>query len=301
MKSSLVIIAFAAFVVFPPAAAGELKPLDLSPAGASGSGARIASDGAGNIVAVWREVDGTSSIRAAGRPAGGTWGASQRISVPVAETESPEVAMDSLGNGRRRLAPVERPRQRRAGRDPVGRRRLERAAGLLFTRRGRIRRGRCDQGRAGDRGLDCPARPASLLPVVVTRDRRLLGAGQDRVCPDRKRVRAGGRDGQSGRRRRVVALVQDGAFLVVQSAVRSMAGSWSSPEVLSRPGRSASAPQLAMDASGNAVVAWLRSNGSWIAGHVTYRRAGGTWETPQDLFAARRQRRWDRRRDELAR
>src|SRR5256885_15693142 len=94
--------AFLALVVifaFPQAASAELTPVNVPPAGASASAPRIASDGAGNIVAVWREIDGdTSSIRAAFRPKGDPWGPSQRISLPAAATEGPEVAMDRSGN-----------------------------------------------------------------------------------------------------------------------------------------------------------------------------------------------------------
>jgi hypothetical protein len=88
-----------ALVVFPTAATGELQPADLSRGGASGSTPRIASDGAGNIVAVWREIDDeTSAIRAAVQPAGGSWTSGQQISAPAPATESPRLAMDRLGN-----------------------------------------------------------------------------------------------------------------------------------------------------------------------------------------------------------
>jgi hypothetical protein len=65
--------------------------------------------------------------------------------------------------------------------------------------------------------------------------------------------------------------------------VRSSDGTWSAPEVLSGPGRSASQPLLAMDAGGNALVAWLRFNGSWTAAQVASRAAGGSWEQPRNL------------------
>jgi len=38
-----------------------------------------------------------------------------------------------------------------------------------------------------------------------------------------------------------------------------------------------------MDASGNALVAWLRYNGSWTAAQVAYRTAAGTWEAAHNL------------------
>src|SRR5262245_57048628 len=86
-------------VAFPMAAASELQPNDISRTGVSGSSPRIASDGSGNVLAVWREVDGdTSAVDAAFRPAGGAWSPARRISEPAAATESPKLAMDALGN-----------------------------------------------------------------------------------------------------------------------------------------------------------------------------------------------------------
>ena len=57
-------------------------------------------DGSGNVIAVWRQLDDdVAAIRAAFRPRGGSVpGESVRISVPAAAAESPDVAMDKLGN-----------------------------------------------------------------------------------------------------------------------------------------------------------------------------------------------------------
>ncbi|HYT52064.1 MAG TPA: hypothetical protein VEL10_07670, partial [Gaiellaceae bacterium] len=61
-----------ASLVLPAVAVGELNPADVSPAGVTGSRPLIASDKAGNVVAIWRELDGdTSAIRAVFRPSGG--------------------------------------------------------------------------------------------------------------------------------------------------------------------------------------------------------------------------------------
>src|SRR5215218_955172 len=88
-----------ALVVFPQAAAGELRRIDISVPGTFSSAPQIASDGAGNVVVVWRQVnDGASSIGSAFRPAGGAWSEPQRLSAPAPATEAPKVAMDRLGN-----------------------------------------------------------------------------------------------------------------------------------------------------------------------------------------------------------
>ena len=80
-------------------AAAELNPSDISPPGSSASAPRIASDGRGNVVAIWRELDGDdSAIRAATRSPGEGWGSGRRISRPAASTEAPQLRMDGAGN-----------------------------------------------------------------------------------------------------------------------------------------------------------------------------------------------------------
>src|SRR5215471_5933606 len=86
-------------VAFPQAGATELKPDQISPAKWSGSSPRIASDGSGDVIAVWRELtDDTAEIRAAFRPKNGSFGPSEQISVAAVAAESPRVAMDRLGD-----------------------------------------------------------------------------------------------------------------------------------------------------------------------------------------------------------
>ena len=75
----------------------------------------------------------------------------------------------------------------------------------------------------------------------------------------------------------------DGAYRVVQAALRPAAGPWGMPETLSGTGRDASRPRLAMDAAGAALVGWLRFDGSWTPGQVAYRPAGGQWEPPHSM------------------
>jgi RTX calcium-binding nonapeptide repeat (4 copies) len=75
----------------------------------------------------------------------------------------------------------------------------------------------------------------------------------------------------------------DGAHLAVAAAVLPVDGEWSTPELLSSAGQDALLPRVAMDAAGDAVIGWVRSNGSWKAAQVSYRPAGGSWELPRNL------------------
>jgi len=64
-----------AICAFPQSGASELKPDTISPAHRSGSEPQLASDGSGDVVAVWRDLDDNAeSIRAAFRPRYGSFG-----------------------------------------------------------------------------------------------------------------------------------------------------------------------------------------------------------------------------------
>jgi RTX calcium-binding nonapeptide repeat (4 copies) len=276
-------LAVLVIVAFPMSAAGELQPNDISQAGVSGSSPRIASDGSGNVVVAWRELDDDgSAIRAAFRPAGGAWTSPQRISEPAAATESPKLAMDRLGNA---VAVW----QRSNGHDSVVQAAVRPAGG--------------DWGAAQD--LSRPGEAAFSADVAIRAGRATavwmaLGDRHTAIQTSSRAIDGAWASPQTisgpiGNASAPVVAVDeaggaaaawrwsDGAFLVVQAAARSSDGVWSAPEVLSGPGRSTSQPLLAMDARGNAVLAWLRFNGSWTAAQVVSRAAGGSWDAPRDL------------------
>jgi hypothetical protein len=282
-RRSLICGVAIALVALPGSAIGELKPIDISHGDASGSSPRIATDGAGDMVAVWREVDGdTSSIRAAFRPAGGAWSPGEQISKPAAATESPRLAMDKLGNA---IAVW----KRSAGHDSVIQAAIRPAGGAWSDPE--------DLSAPADVAFNADvALKAGHVTAVwtVLRDRQTVIETSSRAIDTTWRVvqQLSGPVGNASTPMVAVdeqggALAtwrwSDGAFLVVQAATRSKEGLWSLPEVLSGPGRSASQPQIAMDADGNALVAWLRFNGSWTAAQVAHRSSNGTWEPVHDL------------------
>lgn len=277
------LLAAMTLVVFPSAAAGELNPADISGQGESGSTPKIVSDGAGNVMAIWREVDGDSSaIRAAFRPAGESWRSAQRISKAALATESPRVAMDKAGNA---IAVW----QRSTGHDSVVQAAIRPAGGTWSEPE--------DLSGAGEVAFnaDVAAKAGQMTAVwTALRERRTVVESTSRkVAGSWSPVET--ISPPVGNTSAAVVAVDDqgdaiaswrwsdGAFLVVQAAVRSKEGVWSAPEVLSGPGRSASLPRVAMDASGDAVVAWLRNNGSWNAAQIAYRTAAGEWEEVHNL------------------
>jgi hypothetical protein len=280
----LVSLGAAALVAFPHAAGGELQPGHISPTGASASAPRVDSDGAGTVIAAWREVDGDqSSIRASVRSQAGAWSPSQRISAPSVAVEEPELAVDRRGNavavwhrsttGRdsfveaatrpaggswsaaEQISPPGETAYRAAVAVEAGR------ATIVYTALTSSRQ----VVRAASRSLDGPwAAPATISDPA-----------SNAYTPNVAMDDAGG----------AVAVWQwfDGAWLVVQAAVRPAGSGWNAPETLSGPGQNVLHPQVAMDAEGNAAAAWLRSNGSWVAPQAAMRTSDGAWTAPSTL------------------
>ena len=71
----------------------------------------------------------------------------------------------------------------------------------------------------------------------------------------------------------------DGTNFRIQYSTRTATGSWAAPTTISDPGQSASNPDAAIDNSGNAIVAWSRSDGTNIRIQAAYRPFGGSFGT----------------------
>lgn len=265
------------------AASGKLEPRTISPAGVSASAPRIASDGAGNVVAVWRELaDDSASIRAATRSAAGEWSSSTRISLPAAATEAPELAMDRLGNA---VAVWHRSN----GRDSVVQAVVRPAGGAWSVPQDLSPPGEV----AFNADVAVEAGRATVVWVAM-RDFRSVVRSASRTITGNWAPEETASDSMSNAYAPQVAMDDhgnavatwqwwDGAYLVVQAARRPAAGPWTAPETLSGTGRDASRPRLAMDAQGNAVAGWARFDGSWMAAQVAYRPAAGPWEPTRNL------------------
>jgi hypothetical protein len=72
----------------------------------------------------------------------------------------------------------------------------------------------------------------------------------------------------------------DGSFFRIQSSNRTANGSWAPAVTLSDPGQSASNPDVAIDNSGNAMVAWSRTDGTNIRIQTSFRPFGGSFAAP---------------------
>ena len=266
-------------LLWAPLAGADLQPGDLSPAGVSASRPLIATDGKGDLVAIWRELDGDSSvIRAAVRPKGGEW-SSERISAPAPDTESPALAMDSDGNA---VAAW----HRSDGGNSVVQAAVRPAGGAWSAPE--------DLSASADPAFDVKlaAEHGRIGAVwVVLHNRHTLIASSARPVdgawspPETLAGPVGNPsaptialDDNGG----AVAAWRwsNGAYRVVQAASTAPDGTWTAPIVLSGPSRNATPPRLAMDADGHAVVGWLRSNGDWTVAQVASRSPDGSWARP---------------------
>ena len=269
-----------------PAAADHLRPIDISPAGASASYARVASDGAGTVVAVWREIDDEGeAVRARVRTAAGTWEPARRVSAPAPHTEGPAVAMDREGNA----AAVW---HSWAGGDASVFAAVRPAGGSWTTPEQLSPPGlagfKADVAVAAGRAVVVWAAVEGGLSIVQTTS-RMIGSGGWLPA---ETISSGTSHAYTPR----IALSDTGSavavwrwwrsgYFVIQAALRSPDGSWSAPEDLSAPGEDSRPPRVAMDAAGAAVAAWIRPTGSNTMAFAAYRPAAGPWEPARALSA----------------
>jgi hypothetical protein len=75
----------------------------------------------------------------------------------------------------------------------------------------------------------------------------------------------------------------EGEVSIVQAALRATDGTFGAPGDLSHDGRSAVTPAVAVNARGDAIVAWQRLDGANTTVQATVRPAGGGFSTPVDL------------------
>jgi plastocyanin len=75
----------------------------------------------------------------------------------------------------------------------------------------------------------------------------------------------------------------DGTNQVIQAATRPAGGAFSGPIPLTTDGADAGSPDVAMDAVGDAIAVWVRSDGSNLIVHASTSPAGGAFAAPVDL------------------
>ena len=269
------------------AAPAWLAPQDLSAAGQDAYDPQVAFDGQGNAIAVWSRFDGTNFIvQAAGRAAGGSFGAPQDLSAAGQKAGFPEVAVDGQGNA---IAV------------------WSRFDGTNFIVQAAARAAGGSFGAPQD--LSAAGQKAGFSQVAVDGQGNAIAVwsrfdGTNFIVQAAARA-AGGSfgapqdlsaagqgafnpqvafDGQGN----AIAVWHrfDGTNTIVQAAARAAGGSFGAPQDLSAAGQKASFPEVAVDGQGNAIAVWRRFDGTNFIVQAAARAAGGSFGAPQDLSAA---------------
>jgi hypothetical protein len=115
------------------------------------------------------------------------------------------------------------------------------------------------------------ASPAQATPTFLTAI-NISDAGQDGFEPDVAVDPSGN----------VISVWtrSDGSFFRIQYSTRTATGAWTPAQTISDPNQSASNPDVAIDNSGNALVAWSRSDGTNIRIQAAFRPSGGSFAAP---------------------
>jgi hypothetical protein len=265
-----------------PARGDHLEPTEISPPGASASLPEIDSNRQRTAVAVWRETDGdTAAIRAAVRTPEEGWGPSVRISDLVAHAEAHAVSMDGTGNavavwqiwvGGTSMVQAS---VRAAGGSWSPPQSLELPDRASYTPSIAVEAGRAVAVWAAESAGSIVrasaysfASPGWTTPATVS-EPGLAWLPKVALADDGSAVAVWRR-------------WRNGHF-VIQAAALSATGVWAAPEDLSAPGADARPPQVAADAAGNAVAAWVRPSGGTAMAQVAHRPAGGSWGAARNL------------------
>jgi hypothetical protein len=231
-----IVVSLSCWLVFAASASAGAPvfaaPVNLSAIGQDAVKPHAAFDASGNALAVWQGNGTDDIIQSSSRPAGGVFAAP--VDVSAGGALDPQVAFDASGNA---LAV------------------WERSNGSNFIVQSSFR----------------PAGGAFGAPVDLSATGH--DAGNPQVAFDR-----------SGNAVAVWAR-SNGSNNIVQSSFRPAGGAFGATVDLSATGQSALLPQVAFDASGNALAVWARLNGTNEIVQSSLRPAGGAFATPVDLSA----------------
>jgi hypothetical protein len=258
-------------------------PQSLSAAGQDAARPQIAFDGQGTAIAIWERSDGTNDrLQAAFRPAGGSFGPAQTISAGDAAFK--RLAVNTQGNALVVWDGFDgtNPRVQAAFR-PTG-------------------------GSFGPPQNISAALQGPVAPEVAIDQQGNALAIWTRSDGTNHRIQAAFRPvggsfspaqtisdpGQNAFSGKVAFDAQgnalaiwtrsDGTHLRIQAAFRPAGGSFGAPQTISPAGGSASQfTEISVDAQGNALVVWDRSDGTHLRIQAAFRPAGGSFGAPQTI------------------
>lgn len=278
--------AIATLAVAAPANAAPqwLAPQTVSQPGQDASQQRVAFDQSGDATAVWQSAGGPNPvIMAAERPASGAFSAPQTLSDPSAYSTSPDVAGDAQGDAVAVWLHFEGAHARvQAAYRPAGG--SFGAPQTLSAAGYEAREPRVAMNGAGEAvivwslasGLTEEVQAASAAPGGVFGEPADLTsfttvASVPQVALDSHGDAIAVWDGS------------DGANIRIEDALRPAGGSFGSPQFLSPAGYNADTPQIAFDATGDALAVWRFDGSPASTVQGDYRAAGGEFGAPQTV------------------
>lgn len=279
-----VFVAFAAALACAPAAAAAppwSAPVTLSQPDQSVDDSHVAVSGNGTAIAVWARSNGAHDVvQASLRSPGGDFGAPIDLSTGGASATSPSVAVDDAGNAIvawRRLDgnPIIRVARRAAGGSfgaPVDVSLADRSSSspevALAPSGEAIVVWRSTDG------------PETLAMASIAPPGGDFGAPIELSARGTRSARAGVAMDAAGNA--IAVWERDG---VIRARIRPAGGSFGSTIDLTAPGM-ASGPTVAMNAGGDAIVAWSRSDGANRIVQARMRPAGGAFGPTDDAISS---------------
>lgn len=256
--------------VFRPAGGRWGRPVDVSPAGESGSVPQVELDARGNALVVWPAYSGTSSaIRYVARSAGGKWSPVRTLARQAGDVD---LAMNARGQAV--IAWVASGAVRVSTRSPAGRWSAPRS---LSPPRDAALNPKVALNDAGAAVVIWHGTPTGSVPVVLEAAIRPAGARFGRAR------QIGGEVSGAAR----VAIGISGEAVAIWSnrdalfaSARPPGGVFGKVQALSTSGFGSA---IGVDGRGNALAVWTRSDGTTLFLHAARRPARGAFGQGVDL------------------
>jgi hypothetical protein len=263
-----------------------LSPQTLSPPGYDASEQQVAFDPGGDAVVVWQQNGPSSNvILASARPAGGSFSAPQTLSETAKNASAPDVASDAQGDAvavwlqwdgsEERVQAAYRPAGGSFG-----------AAQTLSEAGVEAETPRVTMNGSGEAVAvwnisvggkmqiqSAAAAPGGVFGAPADLTGLTVNASVPQVALDSHGDAIAVWDGW------------DGANIRIEDALRPAGESFGAPQYLSPAGYNADVPQLAFDASGDALAVWSFDGSPSSTVQSAYLPAGGTFSSPQTVPA----------------
>ena len=262
-------------------------PENLSADGYDANTPQIAVNAAGNATAVWTINDGSNFIiQAKTKLVDGIWQDLNNLSTPGRTAREPQIAMDATGNATAVWA------------EDDGSNYIVQARTKPFGESWQDIATLSDAGQSAREpqiAVDADGN-ATAVWVRYNGSEYIIQASTKRVgesWQDPENLSADGYDTSvpqiavnAAGDAAAVWVGSDGSNEIIQATTKPFGESWQDPVDLSEAGRNNVAPQIAVNADGNATAVWVRDDGSHYIVQAKTKPFGGSWQDIATLSEA---------------